>query len=121
MLAKVLIVDDHKPTRDQVRALLGDHRIEVCGEAENGEQAVERAKQLQPDIVILDINMPVMNGVQAAYEIRKSAPYSKIVFFTIHDTPEQQVAARLLGIEEFVAKSVAGTQLIPTIKRLMDG
>jgi len=67
--------------------------MEVCGEAENGKQAIEKVKQLKPDLVLLDINMPVMNGVQAAYEIRRIAPSTKIIFFTIHDSPETGSAA----------------------------
>jgi DNA-binding NarL/FixJ family response regulator len=117
--AKVLIVDDHKLTRSVVRSLLDEHFIRVCGEAENGKQAIEKVRRLRPDLVLLDINMPVMNGIQAAYEIRKIAPSIKIVFFTVHDGPEQKAAARLLGIHEFVAKSAAGTHLVPAVKRLI--
>ncbi len=93
--------------------------MEVCGEAENGKQAIEKVKELNPDLVLLDINMPVMNGVQAAYEIRQIAPSTKIAFFTIHDSPETMGAARLL-VDGFVPKSAAGTMLIPEVKRLLE-
>jgi DNA-binding NarL/FixJ family response regulator len=116
--AKVLIVDDQKATRKSVRALLRHHSIEVCGEAENGKEAIEKVKSLRPDIVLLDINMPVMNGFEAAYEIRRIAPSIKIVFFTIHGDLEHKTAARLFGIHEFVDKAAAGTQLVPALKRL---
>jgi len=119
MPVKILIVDDHKLTRKTIRALLGEHFINVCGEAENGKDAIAKVKKLRPDIVLLDINMPVMNGLQAAYEIRNVAPLTKIIFFTVHDGPEQKAAARLLGIHAFVAKASAGTQLIPAVKRLI--
>jgi DNA-binding NarL/FixJ family response regulator len=63
----------------------------------------------------------VMNGVQAAYEIRQIAPSTKIIFFTIHDSPEAIAAARLIGVDAFVPKAAAGTMLIPEVKRLLNG
>jgi PleD family two-component response regulator len=86
VMPAILIVDDYSVARKTVRSLLIWHSLEVCGEAENGKRAIEKVKQLQPDPVLLDINMPVMNGVQAAYEIRQIAPSTKILFFTIHDS-----------------------------------
>jgi DNA-binding NarL/FixJ family response regulator len=94
--------------------------MQVCGEAENGQQAVEKVKELHPNLVLLDINMPVMNGVQAAYEIRRIAPSTKIIFFTIHDSPETMAAARVIGVDEFVPKAAAGTELIPAVRRLLE-
>jgi DNA-binding NarL/FixJ family response regulator len=120
MPAKVLIVDDHGLTRKSVRGLLRDHSIQVCGEAENGKEAIEKVIKLRPDIVLLDITMPVMNGVQAAYEIRGIAPSTKIVFFTTCGGPEHQVAPRLLGVDGFIDKSAAVTQLIPALRRLSE-
>ena len=77
------------------------------------------SKELNPDLVLLDINMPVMNGVQAAYEIRRIAPATRIIFFTIHDSPEAIAASRTVGVDAFVPKAAAGTQLIPTVQRLL--
>src|SRR6202049_126261 len=71
MATRILIVDDYLMARKTVRSLLVWHSLEVCGEAENGKQAIEKVKRLKPDLVLLDINMPEMNGVQAAYEIRR--------------------------------------------------
>ena len=120
MSKSILVVDDYPMVRKTVCSLLAWHSIEVCGEAENGRQAIEKVKQLKPDLVLLDINMPVMNGVQAAYEIRRIAPSTKIVFFTIHDSPEAISAAHVIGADGFVSKAAAGTQLIPEVKRLPD-
>ena len=114
----VLIVDDHGVTRSTIRSLLTWHSLPVCGEAENGKQAIEKVKELSPEVVLLDIEMPVMNGIQAAYEIRRISPSTKILFFTIHKD-EAMSSARLLGAEGFVTKSVAGTDLIPALKRLV--
>jgi DNA-binding NarL/FixJ family response regulator len=96
--------------------------MSICGEAEDGRQALDQVKALSPDLVLLDINMPVMNGIQAAFEIRRIAPATKILFVTVHEcTPEAQAAVRLLGAHGFVSKSCAGTELIPALKRLLDG
>ena len=116
---RILIVDDYQVARKTIRSLLNWHSMHVCGEAENGKQAVEKVKELHPDLVLLDINMPVMNGVQAAYEIRQIAPSTKIIFFTIHDSPESVSASRAIGVDAFVPKAAAGTDLIPAVQRLL--
>jgi len=116
---RILVVDDYQLARKTIRSLLHWHSMQVCGEAENGKQAVEKVKELHPDLVLLDINMPVMNGVQAAYEIRRIAPSTKIIFFTIHDSPESVAASRTIGVDAFVPKASAGTDLIPAVQRLL--
>jgi DNA-binding NarL/FixJ family response regulator len=114
------VVDDHHVARTTVRALLDAHSMAICGEAEDGQKALEQVKALKPDLVLLDINMPVMNGIQTAFEIRRLAPATKILFFTVQEfTPEAEAAVRLLGAQGFVNKSEAGTQLIPAVKRLL--
>jgi DNA-binding NarL/FixJ family response regulator len=102
----ILIVDDHKLARTTVRELLHWHEFEICGEAASGEEAVEKVKELQPGIVLLDINMPEKNGIQTAYEIRQIAPSAKIVFLTVHKSPEFAKATHALG-DGFVSKSSA--------------
>jgi len=114
----VLVVDDHSVTRSTIRSLLKGHSLPVCGEAENGKEAVEKVKELSPEVVLLDIEMPVMNGIQAAYEIRRISPSTKILFFTIHNN-EAISGARLMGAEGYVTKSAAGTELIPALRRLI--
>ena len=84
---KILIVDDHHAARTTLRELLDCHSFQVCGDAQNGKEAIEKVMELKPDIVLLDINMPVMDGITAAYEIRRVAPATKIVFLTIRDGP----------------------------------
>jgi DNA-binding NarL/FixJ family response regulator len=113
----VLLVDDHRVTRSTIRALLKGHSLPVCGEADNGQQAVEKVKELNPDVVLLDIQMPVMNGIQAAYEIRRISPTTKILFFTVHQD-EAASGIRLLGADGVVAKSAAETHMVPVLKRL---
>ena len=103
-----------------MRQLLDAHALCICGEAADGQQALEQVKALNPELVLLDINMPVMNGIQAAFEIRRISPGTKILFFTVQEsTPEAEAAVRLLGADGFICKSSAGTQLIPALKRLL--
>src|SRR5260370_13547004 len=115
----ILIVDDHPTARRTMRSLLAGHQIDVCGEAVDGEEAVAKVRKLRPDVVLLDVNMPVMNGIQAAYEVRRIAPSTKVIFLTIHDAPATAAVLRLLA-DEFIPKSAAGTELIPAVKRLFE-
>jgi DNA-binding NarL/FixJ family response regulator len=120
--ARVLVVDDHPAARRTARALLEDVGMNlavVCGEAENGKLALEKVRRLQPDIVLLDMGMPEMDGVQAAYEIRRIAPSAKIIFFTVNDSPEAATAAKLLGAEALVAKSSPARVLVSTIQKIV--
>jgi DNA-binding NarL/FixJ family response regulator len=120
--ARVLLVDDHPAARRTARAVLEDIGVNVavvCGEAENGKQAIDKVRALEPDIVLLDIGMPEMDGVQTAYAIRRMAPYAKIVFFTINDSPEAFTAAKLLGAEALVSKSSPASVLVSTIQKLV--
>ena len=115
MSARILLVDDVEVVRSTLRSLLAEYTI--CGEAENGLVALDQVRQLKPDVVVLDITMPVMNGLKATVEIRRFAPSTKIILFTINDTPEAQEAARMVGADALVPKSRAGTDLLPTIQR----
>jgi DNA-binding NarL/FixJ family response regulator len=110
-------VDDHLAARTTIRSLLDWHSFQVSGDAKNGQEAIEKVIELKPDIVLLDINMPVMNGIQTAYEIRRIASSTKIVFFTAHDSPQLASAMRVFS-NDFVSKSAAGTELIPALNRL---
>ena len=105
--------------RKAVRAILYPHSfLDVCGEAWDGKEAVQQVERLKPDIVILDINMPVMDGIYAAQEIRRISPETKIVFLTLFDTPPIMEAARLWA-DAFVSKALAGRELIPALKRFV--
>lgn len=122
--ARVLLVDDHPAARRAARATLDDLGMNlavVCGEAENGKQAIDKVRALEPDIVLLDMGMPEMNGVQTAYAIRRMAPYAKIVFFTVNDSPEAFTAAKLLGVSALVPKSSPARVLISAIQDLVAG
>ena len=101
-----------------MRILLSDRsHWEICGEAQDGVEAIEKVAQLAPDVVILDLTMPIMNGLDAAQRIRQIAPSTKIVFFSIHDMP---TTARIAGADAFVSKSCAAEDLERTINHVLE-
>jgi len=88
MAARILIVDDHEIVREGIRTLIDRSRSEweICGEATNGEEAIEVTKTLKPDIIVLDITMPRMSGLEAARRIAKLGLGCRILMFTMHDS-----------------------------------
>ncbi len=102
----ILIVDDSAMIRRLLR-LCFEHSLEwrVCGEAENGRMAVEKVEELHPDIVIMDFQMPVMNGIEAAREIAHVSPHPAMVMFTMHDCEQLRHEAQAAGIWDVVSKS----------------
>jgi DNA-binding NarL/FixJ family response regulator len=121
LMPSVLIADDHQPTRTQLRSILESGSIDVCGEATSGREAIEKVVELAPDLVLLDIYMPNVNGVAAAYEIRRVAPATRIVFFTNYEIPRNSAAWRVLGGDAFVSKSSGIVELLATVKRFLAG
>ena len=118
---RVLIVDDHELIRTGVRTLLASEpRLEVCGEAKNGREGVEQVKYLHPDLVVLDISMPVMGGLEAAAEIRRVAPKTKIVILSMHDSAPLTEQLRKAGADAFVTKSEAGVKLLQIVRFLLE-
>jgi DNA-binding NarL/FixJ family response regulator len=106
MCLRILIVDDSAPIRNLVRFFI-EHNTdwEVCGEAENGLVAVEKVAELKPQAVILDLSMPVMNGLDAAREIARIDSKVQMVMFTMHVSDELRRDAEAVGIKEVVSKS----------------
>jgi DNA-binding NarL/FixJ family response regulator len=117
MANRILIVDDHEIVRMGVKILLGGNpKWEVCGEATDGKQALQKIVTLAPDVVILDLSLPVMNGFEVAKEIRRIAPSTKIVLFSIHDVP---ATAHHIGVDAFVAKSSGIEALAGALERVL--
>jgi two-component system nitrate/nitrite response regulator NarL len=118
--AKILIVDDHELVRRNLRSLLALQPHWRIYEAADGKAAVDESRRLKPDVAVLDIVMPVMSGIEAAYEMRRLVPDTKIILMSSHYTPEEaQTLARLFGDGNFVAKSEAVTDLVPAINRVL--
>jgi DNA-binding NarL/FixJ family response regulator len=113
---RILIVDDHEAVREGVRAILASRNdIEVCGEAVNGQEAIEKALDLRPDLIILDISMPILSGISAAKEIKARLPQVLILLFSMHESNELVREAKLLGVQGCVSKSQAGATLLTAV------
>ena len=101
---KILVVEDHTMVREGLCQLLdGYSGWKVCGEAENGKEAIEKAHALHPDLVVIDLLMPIMNGIEATKEIRRLCPTTKVVIVSMYDSQEK--AAAKAGANAYVGKS----------------
>jgi len=119
---KVLVVDDHTVVRDGICALLalsGD--IEVVGEAKNGNEALEMVKKLKPDVVLMDVAMPLMGGLEATRRIRKEFPASKVLVLTQYDDKEYFFPVIESGASGFISKAAASSELVSGIRSVFRG
>jgi DNA-binding NarL/FixJ family response regulator len=116
---RILIVDDNESIRRAVKAILISERgLEVCGEARNGLEATERARQLQPDLVLLDISMPGMNGLEVSRLIRKESVAVKILIMSQNDAAQFLPAATEAGADGCIDKSRMTNDLLREIKKI---
>ena len=114
---RILVVDDHETVRTGVCAILksrGD--IEICGQAVNGREAVERAGELKPDLVVLDITMPVLDGLGAAREIHKLFPAIVILFLSMHEGEHMAKLIKSSGASGYVSKSAGSDVLLRAVE-----
>jgi DNA-binding NarL/FixJ family response regulator len=119
---RVLIVDDHTLVRDGIRALLAlASDIEVVGEAANGREALAKIKQLAPDVILMDLAMPVMSGLDATRKIRKDFPSTKVLALTQYDDGEYVVPVIEAGARGFVTKMAAFSELASAIQAVSRG
>ncbi len=119
---RVLVVDDHAVVRDGIRAVLALQRdMQVIGEAVNGKEAVEKTIELMPDVVLMDIVMPEMNGLDAAKEICRQCPQVKVLMLTQYDDEENVKASRQLGALGLIPKTVVSSQLLTGIRSVNEG
>jgi len=119
---KILLADDHSILREGLKiAFKTDSGIEVVGEAGNGVQAIALIKELNPDVVILDIDMPEMNGLEAIEEIKKIDCSIKIIILTMHDTEKYLIDAMNKGVNGYLIKSTGLEELVDTVKSVAAG
>jgi len=119
---KILVVDDHAIMRDGIRALLGLHDdIEIVGEASEGNEAIEKAEELAPDVVVMDIAMPGMDGLEATRRITKKNPKVKVLVLSQHDNREYILSAIKAGVVGYVPKRALGLELVSAIRAVHQG
>src|SRR6202021_2606558 len=116
MTIRILLVDDHPIVRQGLKTLLEGHSgWEVIGEASDGAEAVEKAKDLNPDVMVLDVTMPRMNGLEACRLLRQECPALEILFVTQHDSPQMMREALEAGARGYVVKSNAARDLLAAV------
>jgi DNA-binding NarL/FixJ family response regulator len=116
---RLLLADDHDAMLQRALSLL--RNFQVIGTANNGKDLVSEALRLQPDVIVLDITMPIMTGIEAAHELREAGSTAKLVFLTVHDQPAFLHACFTEGALGYVTKSHLGTDLIPAINEALSG
>jgi DNA-binding NarL/FixJ family response regulator len=119
MSLRILVVDDHAVVRRGVRALLESHQgWEVCGEATTGRDAVEQSRQLRPDVVVMDLSLPELNGLDATRQILKDTPGTEVLVLTMHRSEELARDVLRAGARGYIMKSDAGEHLIAAVDTL---
>ncbi|MBV8477614.1 MAG: response regulator transcription factor [Acidobacteria bacterium] len=122
MAVRILLADDHEVVRQGLRTILKARSgWEIIGEAENGQQAIDAVRELKPDVIILDITMPVMSGLEATQAICKLRLGTRVLIFTMHDSRSLVRAVRKAGADGYVLKSRAARDLIKAVEALLGG
>ena len=121
-LSRVLVVDDYEPFRRFVCSTLRDKaELQIVGEVSDGLKAVQTAKELQPDLIVLDIGLPSLNGIEAARRIRKLSPDSKILFLSQESSTDMVRESFGLGAQGYVVKADAGSELLQAVDAVLRG
>ena len=117
MSVTVLLADDHTVVRDGLRYLLESQLdIKVIGDADNGRQAVRLVEQLRPDVVVMDIAMPELNGIEATQKIRSECPETQVVILSMHSTDEHVIRALQAGARGYLLKESAGVEVVKAVR-----
>ncbi len=121
MPIRILLADDHQIVRQGIRALLEEERFEVVAEAANGHEALQLVATSQPDVAILDLGMPGLNGVDTAREIRRISRNIRTLLVTVHDEEPYVLAALRAGVTGYVLKTQAATDLVQAVHEVVYG
>ena len=121
MAARILIVDDHPLTREAMSSLLGAHGFDVCGCASDGAEAIEEAARLRPDLVLLDLSMPGLDGLSALPRLRDAAPDSEVVVLTASGTEENLLAAIRAGAAGYLLKTEPPERIAAFLDGVVNG
>lgn len=116
---RILLADDFEIVRRALRVLLETQRDwKVCGEAETGQEAVQKSQELKPDVVVLDVSMPVLNGFSAAKAIKHLSPDTAVLLYSMHHSKAFQVEAERIGVDGYISKADGGQEILRVIDAL---
>jgi len=119
---RLLLVDDHPLVREGIRSCLSPHKqLEIVGEAADGREALDKAKELNPDVVLMDINLPRLNGLEATWLLRNAAPETKVLILTVHNNKEYVLQIVQAGARGYVLKDTSTEELVRAIERVNGG
>jgi DNA-binding NarL/FixJ family response regulator len=120
--ARLLIADDHALVREGLRTVLsGEDGIQVIGEARDGKEALSSCRELQPDLVLMDVRMPVMDGLEATRRIKEEMPKVGVMMVTMHENPDYLFEAIKAGAAGYVLKDASGDRLVGAVRRTLEG
>jgi DNA-binding NarL/FixJ family response regulator len=121
-VARILIADDHALVREGLRTMLsGEDGLEVIAEANDGRQALDICRELGPDLVLMDVRMPVMDGLQATRKIKQEMPRTSVMMVTMHENPDYLFEAVKAGAAGYVLKDASGERLLGAVRRTLEG
>jgi DNA-binding NarL/FixJ family response regulator len=118
---KILLADDHKVVLQGISHILDTPEFEIVGTVRNGRALVDAARELKPDVILADISMPLLNGIEAARQIRTHHPRAKIIFLTMHPEAIYAVEAMKAGASGYLVKNIEDEELIAAVRRVRDG
>jgi two-component system, NarL family, response regulator NreC len=121
MPIRLVLADDHLLVRQSLRSFLEREGMQVAGEASDGQELIGVVARLSPEVAVLDISMPLMNGLEAAGEIRRASPQTKIILLTRHDEDQYVTEALRMGVKGYVLKNQAATDLVQAIYQVCRG
>jgi DNA-binding NarL/FixJ family response regulator len=119
-MPRLLIVDDNPSIRHIIRSLLEQQGYEICGEAEDGLQAINLARELKPDLILLDLSMPKLGGPQAASVLRRELPKTRIILFTLFDDAFGKSVASAVGIDLVISKTEGMAKLLHSVRTVLE-